>query len=390
MRTIGLVAVLGVCFAAPTQGADIFVPDDHSTIQAAIDAAVSGDNVMVRAGTYLENLALKDGVNLASTDGATSTTVDGSNVVASTPVMDASGVTCSITGFTITGGSSPTMGGGIRVLNSSNVTVADCVISGNDADGQGGGLGVNNAQASVSNTRFTANTASGGAAAGVTSTAVTDVVFDNCTFDANDSSGPGGAVLGFSGMFSVSNSMVNGNDASSGGGFAVDGGGEMVITDTVLYGNTASEGGAMSFNNGSGTISGCTMHANSAGVGSCIAFVNGSDPTIERCLVTSSTGDIAFRCGQGSTPVVSCTNLFNNAGAGGDDICGTDGGNNGSVDPQYCHLNPELDGVFVLQSDSPCTATNSSCGMQIGAAGASCGAVSVESRTWGEIKSIYR
>ena len=36
--------------------ADLFVPDDHPTIQAAINASVSGDTITVRAGTYNERL----------------------------------------------------------------------------------------------------------------------------------------------------------------------------------------------------------------------------------------------------------------------------------------------------------------------------------------------
>lgn len=40
----------------------------HTTIQAAITAAVSGQTVFVRPGTYTENLTMKAGVNLASYD----------------------------------------------------------------------------------------------------------------------------------------------------------------------------------------------------------------------------------------------------------------------------------------------------------------------------------
>ncbi|MFQ5653934.1 MAG: right-handed parallel beta-helix repeat-containing protein, partial [Planctomycetota bacterium] len=47
-------------------GAVITVPDDHGTIQAAIDAAAAGDSVLVRAGTYHELIVMKDGVKLVS------------------------------------------------------------------------------------------------------------------------------------------------------------------------------------------------------------------------------------------------------------------------------------------------------------------------------------
>ena len=48
------------------RGRRIVVPDDHRTIQSAIDAAKSGDIVVVKAGIYFEQLVMKDGVKLIS------------------------------------------------------------------------------------------------------------------------------------------------------------------------------------------------------------------------------------------------------------------------------------------------------------------------------------
>ena len=50
------------------KGRRITVPDDHRTVQGAIDAAKSGDVVFVKAGTYFEQLVMKDGVKLVSDD----------------------------------------------------------------------------------------------------------------------------------------------------------------------------------------------------------------------------------------------------------------------------------------------------------------------------------
>ena len=44
----------------------INVPDDHSTIQAGIDASSDGDTVLVAQGTYVENLILQKEIVLAS------------------------------------------------------------------------------------------------------------------------------------------------------------------------------------------------------------------------------------------------------------------------------------------------------------------------------------
>ncbi len=48
------------------KGRTLTVPDTYPTIQQAIDAARSGDTVLVRAGTYYEQLVMKDGVRLIS------------------------------------------------------------------------------------------------------------------------------------------------------------------------------------------------------------------------------------------------------------------------------------------------------------------------------------
>jgi len=51
------------------KGRSLVVPDAFATIQAAIDAARSGDVVLVRAGTWFEQLVMKDGVKLVSDAG---------------------------------------------------------------------------------------------------------------------------------------------------------------------------------------------------------------------------------------------------------------------------------------------------------------------------------
>jgi pectin methylesterase-like acyl-CoA thioesterase len=46
----------------------LVVPDQYATIQAAIDAANSGDVVYIKRGTYNETLTFKDGIELAGED----------------------------------------------------------------------------------------------------------------------------------------------------------------------------------------------------------------------------------------------------------------------------------------------------------------------------------
>lgn len=41
-----------------TEAKTIIVPDNYDTIQQAVDAAISGDIIEVRAGTYAENVII--------------------------------------------------------------------------------------------------------------------------------------------------------------------------------------------------------------------------------------------------------------------------------------------------------------------------------------------
>ena len=75
---------LGVSQAEASPGT-IYVPDDYLTIQAAVDAASPGGTIIVRDGTYTENVDVnKDHLTIQSENGAESTIVqaaDSSNYV---------------------------------------------------------------------------------------------------------------------------------------------------------------------------------------------------------------------------------------------------------------------------------------------------------------------
>ena len=65
--------------------ATIYVPDDYLTIQAAVDASNPGDTIIVRDGTYTENIDVnKDHLTIQSKNGAAATILqaaDSSNYV---------------------------------------------------------------------------------------------------------------------------------------------------------------------------------------------------------------------------------------------------------------------------------------------------------------------
>ena len=126
-------------------------PLAKQTIQAALAAAVSGDDIWVAAGTYTGSVALKTGVGLyggfaGSEESASErdwranvTTLDGqqaTNVV----VIPAMAEFCSLDGFAVANGATDYYGGGIYCANGSRAEIRHNVIENNFAALMGGGI----------------------------------------------------------------------------------------------------------------------------------------------------------------------------------------------------------------------------------------------------------
>ena len=111
MKNFVLLIFFLFCFKDPLPGKSIQVPEHHKTIQAAINAADSGDVIVVAAGTYNERIVLKPRIIIRSAGKkekgklglarAERTIIDGGNEKSHLPgVMMAEGAT--LDGFTVT------------------------------------------------------------------------------------------------------------------------------------------------------------------------------------------------------------------------------------------------------------------------------------------------
>lgn len=125
---------------------DIFVPGDHATIQAAIDAAVGGDFIHVAAGTWLGPLSIPGKTLVIQGAGQEQTILDGGG--AAQVVTGGAFNVVALRDLTVTGGvtgvTSPS--GGINLERctlrdlsgdgAQNVTsVTDCIVRDNGGDG---------------------------------------------------------------------------------------------------------------------------------------------------------------------------------------------------------------------------------------------------------------
>ncbi len=204
----------------------IRVPSDFSTIQAGLNAAGSGDTVLVGAGTYTgannRNLNFYGKtITLRSEDGPGGTIIDAQHLDRCFVFVSGEGLDTVVDGFTIKNGQPPTAaadGGGIFSIGATP-TIRNCVITSCSSDRYGGGMAAGNAVPFI----------------------------DSCTFSFNSSARDGGGLYGWA---KVWNTDFIGNEALGTGGVPADGGGAALLAGSEVKGcrfvaNNATRGGAL-------------------------------------------------------------------------------------------------------------------------------------------------
>jgi len=133
---------LAVAFLTASSGFSntIWVPDDYVAIQEAINAAVNGDEVVVRPGVYVGSINfIGKAITVRSEQGAVVTTIDGNQSGSVVTFTSGEGLSSTIDGFTITGGNAD-YGGGIVCNQSSSPTIINNRICDNFTVLEGGGI----------------------------------------------------------------------------------------------------------------------------------------------------------------------------------------------------------------------------------------------------------
>lgn len=140
---------------------------------------------------------------------------------------------------------------------------------------------------------------------------------------------------------------------------------------------------------GSASLTGCTIAANSGSGGGLILAGLTSLVSVNKCIIAFNSGN-SVDC-QSGTVLVECSDIYSNGGDYVSCIAGLNGvDGNFSADPRFCNRAGK---DFGLDADSPCLPGNhpdgSDCGL-IGALPQGCGGHAVEPLTWGAIKTLYR
>lgn len=357
-----------------------------ASLQAAINASSSGDEVWVACGTYKPSyngnrstaFAMKNGVAIYGSFQGTESALSGRNISCG-PCSILSGDIGSI--GTATDNSYDVVRNNNVALNSSSILDGFSIRDGydtrpatNDTSGLGGGMynrggnSSNQCNPTISNCTFTNNTAVFGA--GMFNhgsyTSYTNPIITNCLFYANTATDGGAAIDNFG----IGNFSSNTNSASP------------VISNCVFYANTAANTAGAIYNWGgnggaaSPQISNSTFVKNVATSGNAGAIIadnantssgssGSSNPVLVNCIVWGNTAGAVgnqFFCKGTGTLVASYSDIDLTGQTSPHVISGSGTGNIQS-NPNFIAIN-DADGAdncwltsddgLQLQSNSPC------------------------------------
>jgi predicted outer membrane repeat protein len=322
-------------------GATRRVPDEYSTIQDAINAAVNGDVVIVAPDTYTGE-GNRDIDFLGKVITVRSVDPNDPNVVASTIINcqgmefdqhrafyfhTGEGVESVLAGFTIKNGNAR-CGGGIYCIES-NPTIVSCTFSDNMALQYEYVYSLSLPEYGISRINDNSDIRimcpppppqRRGNGAGICCVD-SNAIVENCKFLNNYAYEHGGGMYSMGGNPTLINCLFNGNYAGGGGGMANLQGSNPTLKNCMFIANTAETGGGGMRNadNSNPTLNDCEFRENTAGWSGGLGNYY-SNPTLTNCTFI---GNSAENNGGGinnyaSSPVfIKCIFSKNSAKVGG-------------------------------------------------------------------------
>jgi len=333
-----LAAMIMFFLAASTTAfsTDIFVPDDYATIQAAINAAANGDTVIVRPGTYQENLSIGKAITVKSESGPAGTIIDGGGA-GSVVFFNAVGTDTILEAFSITNGVGSADGGGIYCSHSSPTIKHNSIYA--NSGTRGGGICCYSGSSPVieHNKIYENNAVDFGGGIDCYSSSSPTIRYNEIYANNVGRAAGGGIYANVSSNPVVMFNAIYENKAlgqyGDGAGICINSEGTTVLNNNTFWNNQASgHGGALYFGSGSGI----TRIFNTISMG------NQAPQGHEFAVVGPITLEVSYSdVGGGESQV------YLDLGA----ILDWDTVSNMNVDPLF--VDPD-NGNFHLQPNSPC------------------------------------
>lgn len=237
-----MLAALGA-WASSAAAATHNVPGDFPTIQAAIDASVDGDTVLVAPGTYPGPfVVLGKSITLTSSAGPAATILRGGapTVLLSGAAAPAPAPTVHLHGFTVT--SDPaTMSGGVRAAGVSGLIDGNRIVAGTAC--LFGGVSISFSDIAVRHNAIAGNTPSGcsGSGGGIDLLQSSSEIAANLIAENETTSGGGVVLNGFGGT--LAGNLIIGNAAYNSSGVWLansSSAGGPTIASNLIVGNSAA------------------------------------------------------------------------------------------------------------------------------------------------------
>ncbi len=296
----------------------------YETIQFAIDASVTGDEIEVSPGTYNEAIDfIGTAIRVYSSGGPDVTTIDAtglnSSVVTCNSGEDANTI---LEGFTITGGNADSGGG--MYNNSSSPTVTNCNFTTNSVTGDGGGMYNDTSSPMVTDCTFNGNSA--GNAGGGMHNHQSNPTATNCTFEDNEADAGGGMANYTESSPTLTNCTFRDNSARAAGGMNNYVNSSPTLTNCIFTGNIANDdtGGMHNHSGSNAILTNCIFICNSAGNAGGGLQNAYSTTTLTNCTFIGNSTSYQLHIGGGgmhnddsNTIVTGCTFRKNFSAYGG-------------------------------------------------------------------------
>ncbi len=297
-----------------------------ATIQAGIDAALDGDQVVVADGVYTgagnKNLDFAGkAITVRSISGDPETCVidcenDGRGFYFHSGETEAS----IVAGLGIRNGMAAGSGGAVHCSSSSPVLI-NCAFTDNEASLFGGAVYCEQGDPTLENCTLRGNTAIGG---GGLTCSESNATITGCTISENTVDGHGGGIMCRDGSSpTLTNCVIDGNESAwAGGGVECWFGSSPTFIDVTISGNIVTEGeggGVDCFEGCSPTFVGCTLAGNLAAQngGGGIFCDKDCYPQLEDCELTQNVtlegGGAACAMWASHVTLTGCTVTANTA-----------------------------------------------------------------------------